>query len=297
MADKYVPAHSRATFKVNDLLGGAYEASLKLESTQPVVAERAIYFDYTGYGAPGWTGGHCVMGATTLEDGYDFAEGYTGPGFDTYITIQNPNPYEIYVDASFCSGPEMEDLASASYAVPANGRKTVYVNGIEGVGEDKEFSTSYLCSSPFLAERSMYFDYLGVGVPRHWTGGHCVIGKMWPAYEWYFAEGYTGPGFEEYLCIQNLGETAHITIAYYPVGGGEPIVRKHPDVLPYVRYTVNVNRDAGEGLTFSTRVVSDVPVLVERPMYFRLRDPGLDRRPLRGRLHPLMSRLGLNPHA
>ena len=49
-----VPAHSRGTFKVNDLLGADYQASLELESDQPVVAERSMYFAYaTAVAAPG----------------------------------------------------------------------------------------------------------------------------------------------------------------------------------------------------------------------------------------------------
>jgi len=34
------------------------------------------------------------------------------------------------------------------------------------------------------------------------------------------------------------------------------------------RYTIDVNGDAGGGLSISAKVTSDVPVMVERPMYF-----------------------------
>ena len=62
-----VPARSRQSFKANDLLeGGSYQTSLALESTQPVVAERPMYFNYQGTGGWGWIGGHCVMGASEL---------------------------------------------------------------------------------------------------------------------------------------------------------------------------------------------------------------------------------------
>src|SRR5450759_2788675 len=50
-------------------------------------------------------------------------------------------------------------------------------------------------SAQFLAERPMYFDYAG-----KWDGGHCLLGtSAHPT--WYFAEGYTGPGFDEWLCL------------------------------------------------------------------------------------------------
>jgi hypothetical protein len=265
---KSVPAHSRETFKANDLLGGVYEASLKLESSQPVVAERPMYFSYTGFGASGWTGGHCVMGATSLVYQCFFAEGYTGPGFDEYLTIQNPSSVEITVEASYQLGAGQGDPVSTSYKVPAKGRKTVYVNGPEGVGTGKDVSVYLFSGSRFLAERPMYFDYSGMG-GWDWTGGHCVIGSIAAAKEWFFAEGYTGDGFEEWLCIQNRsGTRAHFTVTYYPEGGGDPIVKEERFIPAHSRYTVYVNKDAGEGFSISAEVVADKPVIVERPMYF-----------------------------
>jgi hypothetical protein len=114
----------------------------------------------------------------------------------------------------------------------------------------------------------MYFDYTGTG-NWHWTGGHCVIGATASADTWFFAEGYTGDGFEEWLCIQNPGGVpANVTITYYPEGGGDPIVRQQPEIAASTRYTAYVNYNAGEGLSISAEVASDRPVIVERPMYF-----------------------------
>ncbi|MEW6554177.1 MAG: DUF5719 family protein [Actinomycetota bacterium] len=271
VADKVVPAHSRQTFLANDLLDGAYEASLKLESTQPVVAERPMYFDYLGPDAAAprhWNGGHCVMGATSLGNVYFFAEGYTGAGFDEYITIQNPGASEITVEAEYQLGPGQGGPVTASYEVPAHTRRTVYVNGPEGVGEGKDASVELTSDDDFLAERPMYFNYTGYGAPG-WTGGHCVIGARDAATRWFFAEGYTGSGFDEFLCIQNqYPGDAQVTITYYPEGGGQPIVKDAFAVPGDSRVTVYVNVDAGEGLSISAMATSDQPVIVERPMYF-----------------------------
>jgi hypothetical protein len=271
VAGKSVPAHSRQTFLANDLVGGAYETSLKLESTQPVVAERPIYFDYLGAdpAAPRhWNGGHCVMGATSLGDVYFFAEGYTGAGFEEYITIQNPHDAAITVDAAYQLGPGQGGPVTASYEVPARGRRTVYVNGPEGVGEGKDASVQLTSDDDFLAERPMYFNYTGYGAPG-WTGGHCVIGARDAGTQWFFAEGYTGSGFDEFLCIQNpYPGDSQVTITYYPEGGGQPIVKDAITVQGNTRRTVYVNVDAGEGLSISAMVSSDQPVIVERPMYF-----------------------------
>jgi hypothetical protein len=261
-----VPAHSRASFKANQLLEDkSYQTSLKLESDHPVVAERPMYFSYSGTGGYGWTGGSCVMGAPILASSYYFAEGTTRAGFEEWLTIQNPGAADISVHAVYYlkEGAPVEK----DYPVPAGRRSTILVNSGDGVGTEKDVSVLLTCTSPFLAERPMYFDYRGLG-NWGWTGGHCVIGAASPASEWFFAEGYTGANFEEWLCIQNPGAAAAtVTITYYPEGGGTPIVRTHA-VGGNTRYTVPVNVDAGSNLAISAKVSSTVPVIVERPMYF-----------------------------
>jgi Tol biopolymer transport system component len=261
-----VGAHTRQTFKANDLLGGvSYQTSLKLESDRPVVAERPMYFSYTGTGGYAWTGGSCVMGAPMLASSYYFAEGTTRTGFEEWLTIQNPGAAPINVHATYYlgSGAPVEK----DYPVPANRRSTILVNSPDAIGAGKDASVLLTCPTPFLAERPMYFDYQGLG-GWGWTGGHCVIGATESATDWFFAEGYTGAGFEEWICIQNPGAVAAaVTITYYPEGGGAPIVRNHA-VDANSRFTVPVNVDAGSGLAISAKLSSTQPVIVERPMYF-----------------------------
>ncbi len=256
-----VPAHSRGTFKANDLLGGKdYQTSLALASDVPVVAERPMYFDYQGTVGWGWTGGHDVLGVPALGRDYYFAEGTTRSGFEEWLTLQNPGAAEITVSAVYQLGEGTP--VPKEYKVPAGFRKTVYVP--DEVGAERDVSVHLSSSSVFLAERPMYFNYR-----EEWTGGHCVIGAASPGAGWFFAEGYTGEGFEEWLCIQNPGATAaHVSITYYPQGGGAPIVKDPITVAANSRATVFVNTDAGEGLSICAKVTSDQPVIVERPMYF-----------------------------
>jgi len=227
------------------------------------VAERPMYFNYSGTGGYGWTGGSCVMGAPSLASSYYFAEGTTRAGFEEWLTLQNPGPTDINIHAVYYLGTGAP--VEKDYPVPAAKRSTILVP--TEIGTEKDASVYLTSPSPFLAERPMYFDYRGLG-NWGWTGGHCVIGATSPAGEWFFAEGYTGLNFEEWLCIQNPGAAAAtVTITYYPEGGGTPIVRTHA-VGGNTRYTVPVNVDAGSNLAISTKVSSDQPVIVERPMYF-----------------------------
>jgi hypothetical protein len=66
------------------------------------------------------------------------------------------------------------------------------------------------------------------------------------------------------------GESVPVTITYYPEGGTQ-IVKNHP-ADPNSRYTVDVNTDAGAGLSISAKVEATLPVVVERPMYFNFFD-------------------------
>jgi Tol biopolymer transport system component len=259
-----VPAHSRQTFKANDLLGGgSYQTSLAIESSEPVVAERPMYFNYQGTGGWNWTGGHCVMGVPSLASDYYFAEGTTRGGFEEWITLQNPNDKPITVDATYMLGTG--ETVPKSYPIEGGKRFTAYVP--TEVGADQDVSVHLTCPEPFLAERPMYFYYGGMGA-WGWTGGHCVIGTSSTAQDWFFAEGYTGPGFEEWLCIQNPGGTdAAVTITYY-TGGGAPIVKEPITVAAGSRHTVFVNDHAGPNLQVSAWLAADQPVIVERPMYF-----------------------------
>jgi hypothetical protein len=261
-----VPAHSRQSFLVNQLLGGgSYQTSLKLTSNVPVVAERPMYFSYTSTTGRSLEGGHCVMGATSLSPWYYFAEGSTRSNFEEWLTIQNPNDHAITVYALYQPGPDQGEPTEASYNVEPNRRSTLYIPDQAGV--DKDVSITLFCPEDlFLAERPMYFDYSFQGLSAQ--GGHCVIGADNMASEWFLAEGFTGTGFNQWICLQNPNEVeATVTITYYTQGAGalEPVTVR---VSPHARQTVMVNDSAGHNLQLSAGISSNVPIVVERPMYF-----------------------------
>lgn len=272
-----VEPRSRVSFKVNDILGEGLQASCTVESSRPVVAERPMYFAYAGRGAHGWEGGHCVTGAPSLASEYLFAEGTTRPGFEEWLTIQNPHDHDITVAAEYQFGPGQGEPVRRTYGVPAHQRSTLFVPDEVGWGKD----VSAALSSPegFLAERPMYFDHTGMGAPG-WRGGHCVIGAACAAAEWLFAEGYTGEGFQTWLCLQNpSGEDAEAEVAYLTQEAGA-LPPRGVSVPAGSRVTVFVNGHAGPGYQLSSRVrvVSGPGIVAERPMYFvfRGRDGGHD---------------------
>ncbi len=260
-----VAPHSRASFKINDLLGSDFQNSLKLESNQLVVAERSMYFDYLGTASNHWQGGDVVMGAPALARDYYFAEGSTRDGFEEWLTLQNPNSFAITVNATYQLGSDQGPPVQKGYVVEAGRRSTVSVAAEVGSGRD--VSVRLTSTADFLAERPMYFRYRGFGAD--WSGGHCVIGATAAHSDWFFAEGYTGNGFHQYLCLQNPSDAgALVQVDYYVAGAG---TRSETVAVPAnSRVTISTNQQAGIDLQLSCalRVLSGPDIVVERPMYF-----------------------------
>ncbi|MBU1671520.1 MAG: DUF3494 domain-containing protein [Actinobacteria bacterium] len=261
-----VGAHSRATFRTKDQIGNGKHVSLYLESTQGVVAERPMYFNYLGLAQNNWTGGHDVVGANAPNTDWYFAEGTTRKNavdgaFEEWLCMQNPGITPLTVEATYQLAVGQGNPINKSYTVPAQERLTVSVN--QEIGQDKDCSVFLQSTSDFIAERPMYFSYHAFA----WTGGHDVLGTNGSATDWFFAEGTTRANFEEWLCLQNPGNTdALTTITYFPAGG--PVITKQWTVKANTRLTVSASSDVGADQDISALVSSDQPIIVERPMYF-----------------------------
>jgi hypothetical protein len=250
---------SRKSINVNQEVGPGRDVAVKLESENEFYAERPMYFNYKqavpGFG---WTGGHCAKGVTAPGTDWYFAEGTTRAGFEEWICIQNPNDakVEATVDYIFAGAYTQQK----KYPIDENSRVSVFVNG--DVGPDQDLSVHVHCDQPIVAERPMYFDYHG-----KWTGGSDVAGTDLPKTKWYFAEGTTRNGFEEYLAVQNPnGEDATLTVRFLKTDGTE--VTGSEKVSANSRWTLNTNEKLGAGVDSSIVVESTLPVVAERPMYF-----------------------------
>jgi len=255
-----VGAHSRATFNTRNQIGANKNASLYLSSSQPVVAERPMYFNYQGLASDNWTGGHDVVGANSPQKQWYLAEGSTRGGFEEWLCLENPTSSALTVKATYQLGSGQGSPISKSYTVPAKQRYTVSVNA--EIGPNKDDSVFLTSANSFIAERPLYFSYHGL-----WTGGSDVLGANKSATNWFFAEGTTRDNFDEWLCMQNPGsKDAKVTITYYTTQG--KAIPKNWTVSANTRLTVNVNQDAGANQDISAKVSSDNPIIVERPMYF-----------------------------
>ncbi|MBU1669662.1 MAG: hypothetical protein KKF41_02805 [Actinobacteria bacterium] len=195
---------------------------------------------------------------------YYFAEGTTREGFEEWLCLQNPGAAPIEVRATYMlfGGPEPIEKV---YTMPAASRLSVSVNDEVGPGQD--VSATLQSDAEFYAERPMYFDYKS-GVPGYgWTGGHCAKGARNAMTDWYFAEGTTRAGFEEWLCLQNPNG-ADVTVDVDYISAGAYTRTKQYGVPANSRSSIFVNGEVGGGQDVSMHIRCEAPVVAERPMYF-----------------------------
>ncbi len=249
-----LPAHSRQTLLVNQAVGQGRDVGARVEAAKPICAERVVYFNYHNV----WPGGHASSGLSQPRKTYLFAEGYTGAGFEEWLSLYLPGATstgtDITLNCLFQGGAEQP----FQIHLDPDRRLTLNINQLVGPGKDVSMELS--ADEPFLAERPMYFNYNGVC-----RGGHVSKGIEAPGTKWYLAEGTARPGFQTYLCLMNPGQAqANIQVNYEIAGGTYPLPYSLP---PRSRLTIPVPV-AFFNLDVSFEIESDQPIAVERPIYY-----------------------------
>lgn len=179
--------------------------------------------------------------------------------FDTYLLLANPYPERANARVTYMLRDGRQ--VALTRALEPYSRDTVKVEDTL-VNDEMSIMVESL-EGRVVAERAMYFNYLG-----RFPGGHTSPGSDMPWSDWFLAEGCTAHGFDTFVLIQNpYGETANVTLRFMKDDGSTVDLRCA--VTPFSRYTVAVDKVSGmEEAEFSTRVSSDRDVVVERSMYF-----------------------------
>ncbi|MDI6874021.1 NlpC/P60 family protein [Candidatus Solincola sp.] len=256
-----IPPRSRFTVRVNGVPGlpaGSVGLSYRSLNGVPIAAERAMYFDYFGK-----RGGHCSAAVENPSTRLFLAEGYTGGGFDTWILLANPNPEAAEVEVTYLV--QGGENVSERRTVPAHSRVTI--NARDRV-PGASFGTviESLNGVGVVAERAMYFDYFGK------RGGHCSAAVENPSTRLFLAEGYTGGGFDTWILLANPNpEAAHVRLVFCREDSSTVSVEL--TVPAGSRVSRCVDEIAGMGAcSFATRMESDLPLFMERSMYFFYKD-------------------------
>lgn len=141
---------------MNDIVANA-AFSTGVESDQPIVVERAMYWGSSA-------AGHSSMGATALATTWYLPEGCTASPFEEWVLVMNPGAAPANVTATFML--EGGNNIVRRYTLAPTSRLTIHVDEIVG---DSAVSVRLDSDRPIVAERSMYFGQGGtnsVGVSQ-----------------------------------------------------------------------------------------------------------------------------------
>jgi len=206
-------------------------------------------------------------GPTTLY----FAEGYTGlystngkATFNETLSLLNANPFTATATITYLI--QGSNPVSLVRSVPPSSTLRESVNA--DIGPDKIAAAIVSSPSRITAERIIQ----RVGGNGATLDGDSSLGNPNLGQTFYFAEGYTGITFQEYLTVANpTTSDAHITVTFAPQANAiTSTLSETFTVPPLGRYTRNIR---GDTLGFANKslgmvVTSDQPIMAERVLYF-----------------------------
>jgi hypothetical protein len=205
-----------------------------IESKQPVVVDRTMTWDSRAYGA------HAETAIEAPSTTWFLAEGATHGNFDLFYLLLNATPVETTVTVKYLRHFPLPPIVK-TYTVPANGRKTIWVDAEGPELAETDVSAAITSDQPIVVERAMYSSLGGVS----FAAGHNGAGVTAPARTWYFAEGATGNFFDLYLLIANPGPAMVNVAVVYMLPDGNTITRFY-DIEPESRRTITVDDQAAE---------------------------------------------------
>lgn len=217
------------------------------------------------------TGGVANGGAPTTTY---FAEGYTGRAatngkadFDESISVLNPDAVAKTVTFTYqVQGQTAPIVVSTQVAPNADVVRSVNAD----VGNDRIVSAIVSASGRIIAQRV---------IDRSTSAGRLdsssSLGTTSPSANWYFAEGYTGATFQEYLTVANpAAVTATVTVTFLPQGTAvTPPLSTTFTVSANGRATENIRADylkfrGNPNKSVGMIVTSNQSIVAERVMYW-----------------------------
>jgi hypothetical protein len=259
-----VPAHSRYTIDVRGESPAlkAAEVSAKLESSAPIVVERALYANSSLHT---FDAGHDGAGITAPAPRWFLAEGATG-FFDEYVLIANAESTQAQIKVTYLL--EGNTSFFEEFPVAANSRYTVDLKA-----RDPRLASTPVSvivestnSVPVVVERAMWWPH------GNWYEASLSAGVTSTGTKWAIAEGEQGGAFKRttYVLIANTDAansgTATVTL-YYEDGTNAHVTETLP---ANSRTSVDIGDKfvSSANKRFAIVVESNgVPIVVERSLY------------------------------
>lgn len=265
--DVPLAGQTRATITPKTIPGlDMAEFSTVVTSDQPVIADRTMHWDASGYGS------HAETSVAEPRTAWYLAEGATTGRFQLFYLLQNPNDSTAVVTVTYLL-PAPAQPFTRSYPVPAHTRQNIWVNVEDARLAQAEVSAAFASTLPVIVERAMYRDAPG----QLFAAGHEAAAVAGPATRWFFAEGATGPYFDLFYLIANPGTTTAVIEGRYLLPDGSVLTKQYA-VAPQSRFNVWADYETFpgvSGLPLGNTAVSatftalnDVGFVAERAMWW-----------------------------
>jgi len=170
---------------------------------------------------------------------------------------------------------DFDSRDSASTAAPVQDRVN-YIVGAAGDGDVLLFhfggrNTLELVTGVVQGLQQRGFSFVTLSELYGWKelvrGGDSGPGIADAAMRFYFAEGTTRPGFEEWLLVLNPGSRVATVKARYYSSSGEGLTREY-SIPPRERLSISVKEEVPWQDDVSVVLESSTPVAAERMLYF-----------------------------
>ncbi|OFW67546.1 MAG: hypothetical protein A2V52_00080 [Actinobacteria bacterium RBG_19FT_COMBO_54_7] len=255
---------TRQSVNVGNSVPNEWQVSTRVDSDQPILAERAMYWSTpTVYR----TSAHTSIGVANPATRWYLAEGSTGSDsrgfFESWILVENPGEHVASVqifyqtDSGQVTGPSFELLPGTRASL----------NVGSSVPDRFSVSTVVESSNPVVVERAVYWN--AAGLTR--LSATDSIGAPCASTQWDLAEGSTGMdergNFETWILVQNPNQSpAEVHLEYMTPSG--PVTGPAFILPAETRITLSVGATVPDQWSVATTVTSNVPVVAERAMYW-----------------------------
>ena len=195
-----LPPRSRTNIWVDleDKSLAATDVSAVIESTggEPIIVERSMYLSA---GGRAFTAGHESAAVAQPATEWFLAEGATGPYFDLFVLIANPNDADAIVNARYLLSSG--EVVPKTYRIPGNSRFNIWVDLEDPKLADVAVSTVLTSTNgvPVIVERAMWWP------SPAWAEAHNSAGATATGTKWALAEGEVGglQNAETYILLAN----------------------------------------------------------------------------------------------
>ncbi len=247
-----LPPRSRQVVAVRQVYTGTTPVGCQVSATVPIAVEQEVRFS-------AGEGGYGMPGSPYLSRRWSFAAVETESPYVTVLSILNPHTETVPLTLTLMS--EDGTMLRRSYGVRP-GEQLLNLNAIL---PELALAADVEAGLPLAIARVTFFNEM--------RSAHATLGATRPARTWYLPEGSTAEPFEAFVLVANPNPIP--TDMEFTFLGGQGILgRLHRTIPAHGRLTVALNEVLPGVAAFSTRVISDWPVVVERHMYLHGKEGG-----------------------